>query len=460
MKTHLLFALLITTLLVPSTFAVDKIYTCINEKGEKVFSIKAQYVSAFYDGMAAVDKTVLVNGDPKTLTGFVDGTGKLVIKPKFEQVYHFSYGVCWVKESDASGYYLINKAGDRLTAETYNEVGYFFEGFCEVYDAEGQMGFVNRQGKLVIPCQYLGTSFSEGLACVMPYNDPVEKYGFIDTTGAVVIPFQYKQAGTSSFENGECRVQINGVTCLINPKGEVVFKPTLTKNTQGFYEGLSASYTNATNRSGWGFYNRDNVWVIKPEYEYVNSFHGGRSIVQKGGKYGVIDTTGKIILPIQYATIFGDPAEDGWYGTEMEMNGEKVYLNAQGEPFTTVPMLYLYPTYGSHLLPYQDPDKKYGFLHKDGTVFLTAQFESATSFRDGKAWIVGDVTNLAYAPGSTDADFVKEYVVGEKIKSRKNGKGEFYPGTIRQVGENYYLVLFDDGTQEWVVYDSLKRPQH
>ena len=457
MKTHRLFTIVFSFLFVQLTFGADKIFVCINEKGEKMFSIKASSVSPFYDGMAAVEKTVLIDGNPFTLTGFVDATGKMVIDPQYDDVYNFKYGVAWVKEPGADGYYLINKKGQRLTAETYGKVGYFYEGFCDVYDAEGKMGFVNRDGKLVIPCVYLGTTFSEGLACVMPYDDPVEKYGFIDTTGAVAIPFQYKQAGTSSFENGECRVQIDGVTCLINPKGEVVFKPTLTKNTQGFYQGLSASYTNSSNRSGWGFYNRDNVWVIKPGYDYVQSFNGGYSIVEKTGKYGVIDTTGKIIIPIQYASIFGNASEDGWFGTEMEMNGEKTYLNGSGEPFTAVPMLYLYPTNGAQVLPYQDPNKKYGFLYKDGTVFIPAQFERAGSFYEGKSWIVGDVSTLKFAPGSTEANFVKDYVVGEKVKSKKNGKGDYYPGSITQVSSFYYLVKFDDGAQEWVVFDSLKR---
>lgn len=440
-----------------NVFSQEKIHTCINENGEKLFSVKGKYLGPFSNGMAELQTTVLENNNPNYRTGFVDETGKMVIDPIFEKVYPFAYGVSWVKEPGGDGYYLINKKGERLTSQTWKKVGYFLEGFAEVFDANEKMGFINRQGELIIPCNYLGTAFSEGLACVMPYGGAEEKYGFIDTTGKVVIPYQYKQPGTSSFDNGECRVMIGGVVCLINHKGEVTFKPTLTKNSNGFYQGLSASYTNYETRSGWGYYNRKNEWVIKPQYENVEDFSGGLAVVQKGGKYGVIDTTGKVIIPIQYANIFGDAAEDGWFGTEMVDNGPKTYLNPMGKPFTTLPMKYVYPPNGHSILPYCDDQNKYGYLKLGGDLFIDAQFDNATSFHEGKAWVTGNIYDLKMAPGVTEDSFVKEYVAGEKVLSKKGGKGEYYPGTIKQLSEFYYLIMFDNGSQEWVTFGSIKR---
>lgn len=440
-----------------TTHSQAKFYTCINEKGEKLFSIKAHWAGSFHDGLAEVQKIVLIDKKPVYRYGFIDGTGKMVIQPKYEKVYSFSFGVSWVKEAGDEGYYLINTKGDRLTKTSWKKVGYFIEGFSEVFDEEGKSGFVNRKGELVIPIQYLGTCFSEGYACVMPYHSKEEKYGFIDTTGKVVIPFQYKQAGTSSFENGECRVQINGVTCLINKKGEVVFKPTLTKNTMGFYNGLSASYTKYETRGGWGFYNRKNVWLIKPQYDNATSFDHGFSTVEKAGKYGVIDTTGKIIIPIKYESLFGNAAVDGWYGLELVMNTEKMYVKADGTPFTKVPMKYLYPSNGHSILPYCDPENKFGYLTKAGEIFIKAQFEQTYSFYEGKAWVKGNTESLKIAEGVSSDSFVTEFKVGEKILGNWQGKGTWYPGTIKEIGEHYYLILYDDGDQEWVVFDSIKR---
>lgn len=436
--------------------AQEKIYTCINEKGERLFSVKAKWVGSFYDGMAEVQKTVLTNGKSFYRYGFIDATGKQVIPCIYETVHSFSFGVTWVKEPGVDGFYLINKKGERLTSNTWKKTGYFIEGFCEVYDEEGKMGFVNRKGELVIPIEYLGASFSEGFACVMPYHSKEEKYGFIDTTGKIVIPFQYKQAGTSSFENGECRVQINGVTCLINKKGEVVFKPTLTKNTMGFYNGLSASYTNYNNRSGWGFYNRKNEWVIKPQYDNAQSFENGFSVVEKTKKYGVIDTTGKIIIPIKYASLFGD-TEDGWWGMETVLNGDKTYVKTDGTPFTKEPIKFLSPANGHSLFPYCDMNNKFGYLTRAGEIFIKAQFEQVYSFQEGKSWIRGEAETLPVATDVSPDAFVKEFKTGDKVLGNWKGEGTWYPGTIKEITEYFYLISYDDGDQEWVVFDMIKR---
>ncbi len=457
MKTKTTLFLIAFLVLSGQCFSQEKIHTCINEKGEKLFSVKAKSVGYFYDGMAQVQKTVLENNNSSYRIGFVDEHGKQVITPKYEKAHQFSAGVTWVKEPGADGYYLINKKGERLTQGTWKKVGYFIEGFSSVYDDQDRMGFVNRKGELVIPCNYLGGAFSEGLVCIMPSNSAVEKYGFMDTTGKLVIPYQYAQPGTSHFANGECRVMINGVTCLINHQGDVVFKPTLTKNTQGFYGGLSASYTNYNTRGDWGYYNRKNEWVIKPQYDNGGNFKGGLAVVEKGGKEGIIDSTGKIILPIQYASIYANTVDDGYFGVEMVSNGDKEYINAQGKPFTSVPVKYLFSAHGHRLLPYCDKNDQYGYLNQDGSVFIPSQFERTESFYEGKSWLTGDASSLKTAAGVKEDAFVKEYTVGEKIKSQKNGKGEYYPGTIKQIGEYYYLIAFDNGDQEWVVFDSIKR---
>jgi hypothetical protein len=290
----------------------------------------------------------------------------------------------------------------------------------------------------------------------MPYEGVKPNYGFIDTTGKVVIPFQFNQAGTSSFENGECRAVINGVTCLINTKGEVIFKPTLTKNNMGFYNNLCASYTNYNNRSGWGYYNRNNQWVIKPQYDNAQSFENGLAVVEKAGKYGVIDTSGKFILPMKYASIFGGP-KGGYYGTEMVMNGPKEYFKPDGTPFTKIAIKYLMPDNGHKLYPYVTDAGKYGFLNADGTIFTEARFDYASSFEEGKCFVRGYVADLKKANGVSDESFFKEYTVNEQVKAQKGGKGTFLPATIKQIGEHYYLVEFTDRTQEWITGVSIKR---
>ena len=76
----------------------------------------------------------------------------------------------------------------------YSSVGEFSEGLAEV-KLNGKYGFVDQQGKEVVPLKYDNArSFSEGLARVrLNY-----KWGFIDTTGKEVVPLKYTYIGPFS----------------------------------------------------------------------------------------------------------------------------------------------------------------------------------------------------------------------------------------------------------------------
>lgn len=455
MRNRILF-LVATAILVSLQLHAQKIktYTCINEDGEMLFSVKAKYIGSYKNGMVNYTDVVLENNKAYYREGFINAKGEIAIPAQYEKVQPFYSHVTWVMDPGTDVYYLIDLKGNKVGGKSWNKVGYFYDNRAAVYDEDGRMGFVNTKGELVIPCKYSGTVFSEGLACVLPYDSKEEIYGFIDTTGTLVIPYQYKQPGVTSFQDGEARVMIKGVTCLIDKKANVVFKPTLTKNCMGFYDGLSASYTNYSNRSGFGFYNRDNEWVIKPTYDYAGNFENGFAIVEKNKKQGVINLNGDIVIPMDYDFISGNPGSTGYFSLEKEMNGPKTYVNEKGEPFSSESVKYLYPANGHKILPYTHQNGKCGFLNLDGTVFIEAQFDAIKSFNEGKGFVIGNTYNLKKAAGISDDMFAREYKVGDKVKVLNNGS--YYAATITQIGEMYYLVKYSGGKQEWVTYGSIK----
>ncbi|MBP5136992.1 MAG: WG repeat-containing protein, partial [Paludibacteraceae bacterium] len=89
----------------------------------------------------------------------------------------------------------------------WRSVRYYQEGLGCVVDAEEKYGYVDLNGNVVIPCQFVyGGWFSEGLAAVAISADYSIKYGFIDKTGKIVIPCQWENA--YSFEKGVAKVQV------------------------------------------------------------------------------------------------------------------------------------------------------------------------------------------------------------------------------------------------------------
>lgn len=85
----------------------------------------------------------------------------------------------------------------------WKEIREYDEGLAGVKDADSRWGFIDKTGKIVIPCQWKkALFFSEGLVGVQDDN---EKWGFIDKTGKVALPFVW--SNVQWFRNGRVRVQ-------------------------------------------------------------------------------------------------------------------------------------------------------------------------------------------------------------------------------------------------------------
>jgi len=57
-----------------------------------------------------------------------------------------------------------------------------------------------------------------------------------------------------------------------------------------------------------GFINNKGEWVIEPSYDKVRAFVNGLAPVAKDKKWGYIDTTGKVVIPLKFrdAEIFSN----------------------------------------------------------------------------------------------------------------------------------------------------------
>lgn len=376
--------------------AKNKTWTCINEKGQIVFTIEAIRVYEFHSGLAKVYKNTLVNNKWITGYGFINTKGEVVIDCKLKEAKDFNGPVTWVKYEGSDYYTLIDKQGNRIPAKNYKKVGYTYDSQKDVFAVyeNDKMGFINAEGKEIIPCKYIGSEcFTEGLASVCKYDSDVEVYGFINKKGEAVIPLKFRQAGTSSFHNGLARAKVAGKTVLINTKGETVFKTT-KGNIQGHNHGLVLLITKP-NRKGWGWVNFKDEFVINPVYDHANNFTDeGYAIVEKNGLKGLIDTTGKLVLDFKYETIYADYTEDGYYMGVYPSNepkslfeSEKDYFDANFNLINTSQYLYISSAENSTLLPFYDKSEKIGYLNRQFEQVIPARYTKAEAFSEGLAWV-------------------------------------------------------------------------
>ncbi|NLX14988.1 MAG: WG repeat-containing protein [Phycisphaerales bacterium] len=96
--------------------------------------------------------------------------------------------------------------------------------------------------------------------------------------------------------NGVGKVVCAGKAGLINEKGLIVLA-CLYQDVGSLSEGLVP----AKQEGLWGYVSLADEWIIPPRYEQAEAFHGGYAAVRQDGKVGLINRSGRVKVPFQYA---------------------------------------------------------------------------------------------------------------------------------------------------------------
>jgi len=222
-------------------------------------------------------------------------------------------------------------SGDGFIAGTLFLSAYDFppysEGLTAIQNyAEKKFGFVDQQFKLAIPAKFKAVSrFSDGLAAVQ--NDD-GNWGYIDKTGKLVIPFNYS-IRPADFSSDLAKLKSKtGLYGFINKNNELVIE-TKYEYATNFYKGkalVRESYNSAislidSTGNVISTFPKDCAYIDesdeptgisggnKGEKPYYISatlqqlVDYGKGIFKKGMSCGLVDMNGNIILDFKYALL-------------------------------------------------------------------------------------------------------------------------------------------------------------
>ncbi len=239
-----------------------------------------------------------VSAEPAAPTGQIPGVKYIIGPLDYDSVEDFHEGMAKVYKDSKFGY--IDLTGKEVVKPQYGFAGNFSEGLATVspgtYD-ELRKGYIDKLGRLVIDFKFgFTSSFHEGLAAVdVNYNN----WGYIDKTGKLVIDPKYGLA--NDFHEGMAAVGIKKEGYrfpdkygYINSKGEEVIKPQY-RDAQPFINGLALVY----NENGYIYINKQGIEVKKYVYKQSPEFHDGLALVSDGTKITFVDTTGKTVINLQ-----------------------------------------------------------------------------------------------------------------------------------------------------------------
>jgi hypothetical protein len=275
--------------------------------------------------------------------GYIDAAGKLVIKASYNRATNFKDGFAIVSHTGGKQFF-IDMTGRKLAAPAFEEAWLFTDGLAGV-KIKGKWGFIDRNGKLVIPAKFdSADGFCGGRAVVGMRTGETLKFGFIDKAGKYTLEpsINYITAfadGLAKFSNNAKFIQrptyfvVDGGALygLIDPTGKIMVEPkfdsisyfheglaeavsggrkgfidTTGKWLEGFdgyvtrwfSEGLAAAYMAG---KGYGYVDKNAKFVIGPQFREGKEFSGGLAPVKTEKGWGYIDKTGKMVIPEKFS---------------------------------------------------------------------------------------------------------------------------------------------------------------
>lgn len=268
--------------------------------------------------------------------GYIDSTGKIVIKPQFVWAEEFSEGLASFQNEDGMHGY-IDESGTVVIEPKYDSVTDFSEGLAAV-SLDFGWGYIDKTGNWAIEPKFAGARpFSDGLALVgVPLNGKVsfppgpEDHVFIDKTGKIVVdPKADILNGTFSEGVGTVQLITNkGVNAVLIDKTAKIIIGVQEIETDGFSEGLVPAKQNGK----WGYLDARGNFVIEPQFKQAHQFSEGLAAVQIGEKWGFIDHSGHVVIAPRYEAGYDRRHNNFSEGVALVYFQQKcVYLNKTGK---------------------------------------------------------------------------------------------------------------------------------
>ncbi|MBD0405369.1 WG repeat-containing protein [Flammeovirga sp. EKP202] len=414
-------------------------YYGYKKEGQEDWSIKPKYEIAYpfnLDGIAAVKNEkgfILINTKGKKLTahayerlgwsddadsttaplfygkligaksgnkwGVINTKGKEIIPVSYEDLNYFVNGVTIVNLQGRYG--ALNTEGDEIIPTTFQKLRFMAGGLpLLVAKNDGLQGIINLEGNWILPLEYLSVKWAgKKLIAAMTVEG---QWLFIDHSGKHFSDELYSN-WKWYHKQKKLLLNRNGRFGLLDENAKEIY-PTIYKNIEftdstviaesfptlelGTIEGNLLSTWNCDSISYAGddlvrYYTSGKVGIadVKGQnkffnfYDEVGEFIEGQAIVKKKNKYGVCDTLGRLIIPVQFTNLKRMPT--GHYWTLDQSNYPDVY-DHKGKNLTmhNYDMVGEY-SQGKYLIR---KARLYGYLDSDLNEWISPQFKDAESF--------------------------------------------------------------------------------
>lgn len=279
--------------------------------------------------------------------GFMDDRGKIAIAPRFEAVQPFSEGLAGAKHEGRWGF--INRTGAEVIPFQYKTAQSFHGGVAIVDTgvAEHPIGVIDPGGAWVTSPMFRSLTAADGPnGLLFGQKDPASGLTFYDRSGSAVLgPYSL----AFPFAQGRARVKSENGEWIIDSSGSFIAKQPVALEGIRFSDGLIAIRRDRK----LGYMDLDGNIAIEPRFDQGGEFSEGLAAVQLEGHWVFIDKSGATKAQLPPDVIFAEPLSDGL----------------------------------SLATSAAQPDRKFGYVDKDGKWAVKPAWDDANPFHDGLAYV-------------------------------------------------------------------------
>lgn len=304
--------------------------------------------------------------EPGIKWGYIDLHGEVVIEEQFDDCRNFSDGLAAASQEGLWGY--INHSGKWVVKPIYKGAWSFAQGRGRIRVLDGKYGYVDTLGLLVIDTFWdEGADFSEGIALVRKDN----RFQYIDRKGKLITPDSWDMA--FSFKNLYARVSNGGWWGLIDHRGKLIIPAQ--------YDGMGQIENNRIPvqiKGKWGYLDTTAKIKIDPQFEEVTSFQDQYAAVKKGEKWFIVDQNGKpISIDFDFIQALGNHR---WSGQKRDTFA---LLNSEGKPLSSFKYTQINQFHENKAVFSQD--ELFGYLDTTGQHIIPNIFLLGWDFSGGAA---------------------------------------------------------------------------
>ncbi|WP_312369535.1 WG repeat-containing protein [Lachnoclostridium sp.] len=339
----------------------------IDSKGKPIFKVDFDTISEFENGVAYIK----LNGK----IGYLGEDGKYVVKPIYDSVYYDGIEPYYhTKLDDLMGLVFVD--GTEIKPMSNGPISFHGDyGSIRVNDKET---YIDKKGKQITSELFDNTNpFSDGMGRVMLNM----KTSYVNTSGKRINKeFDHGY----DFSDGYACVYKDNYYRYIDKKGDYAFgEDAKYSQAKSFHNGLAAVQSS---KGKWGYIDTKGKLVIDCQFNGAFDFDEKLAPVRIGDKFGFIDKTGKIVIKAIYDTVseFEDGMASAWKGNKyycITSAGKVKEEAAKNSNFKFVDGV-------APVKVITDSDIIYywGYIKEDGSWLVLPELNSASVFHNGEGY--------------------------------------------------------------------------